>query len=88
MNFSDALVFVKAGFTMKREGWNGKNQFIYLVKGSKFDVNIEPLTNFFDLGTTIKYRAHIDMKYEDGSCGVWSPSMGDLMAEDWIIEES
>lgn len=84
MNFSSALQHLKLGHLLKREGWNGKNQFIYLVQGSCFKVNRPPLNQILPEGRDITYRAHIDMKYEDGSFGVWSPSMGDLLAEDWI----
>jgi hypothetical protein len=85
MNFSEALEEIKNGKLLKRAGWNGEDQFVFLVNGSEFDVNREPLLSIFDLGTRIKYRPHIDMKYQDGSVGVWLSSMGDLMAEDWEI---
>lgn len=86
MNFSEALDHIKTGFVMKREGWNGKDQFVFLVKGSQFKVNREPLASIFPEGTDITYRPHIDMKYQDGSVGVWMASMGDIMADDWEVE--
>ena len=84
MNFSEALEQIKTGKLLKRSGWNGKDQFVFLVKGSQFKVNREPLIDIFDKDTDIIYRPHIDMKYQDGSVGVWLSSMGDLMAEDWV----
>ncbi len=83
MNFSEALVEIKNGALVKRSGWNGKDQYVFLVNGSNFKVNRPPLLGMFDEGTEITYRPHIDMKYQDGSIGVWLASMGDLMAEDW-----
>ena len=83
MNFSEALNEIKNGALVKRSGWNGKDQYVFLVKGSNFRVNRPPLLGMFDEGTEITYRPHIDMKYQDGSIGVWLASMGDLMAEDW-----
>lgn len=86
MNFSDALNLIKSGELLKRsQGWNGKDQFVFLVNGSEFKVNRAPLLGIFAEGTDINYRPHIDMKYQDGSVGVWLASMGDLMADDWII---
>lgn len=85
MNFSDALKEIKAGKLLKRSGWNSKDQFVFLVNGSEFKVNRAPLLGIFEEGTHIAYRPHIDMKYQDGSVGVWLSSMGDLMAEDWEI---
>lgn len=39
----------------------------------------------FPQGNDINYRSQIDMKYQDGSVGVWLASMGDLMAKDWQV---
>jgi hypothetical protein len=85
MDFSNALVEIKAGKLLKRSGWNGKDQFVFLVNGSQVKVNRAPLLGVFEEGTEIIYRSHIDMKYQDGSIGVWVSSMGDLMAEDWEV---
>jgi hypothetical protein len=88
MNFGKALELIKQGKCLKRAGWNGKDQFVYLVDGSEFKVNRQPLSDIFDVGTQVKYRPHIDMKYQDGSFGVWLASMGDLLADDWVeVEE-
>ena len=60
MNFSQALDCIKNGRWMKREGWNGKDQFVFLVHGSQFEVNREPLNTVFQMGTKVIYRPHID----------------------------
>ena len=85
MNFESALSLIKEGKQLKRSGWNGKDQFVFLVDGSVFTVNRPPLLGLFPEGTEVTYRPHIDMKYQDGTVGVWLASMGDLMAEDWEI---
>lgn len=41
--FSEALNFIKEGRRVYRAGWNGKGMFIFLVAGSNFIVNREPL---------------------------------------------
>jgi hypothetical protein len=87
MNFSAALHEIKSGKLLKRCGWNGKDQFVFLVNGSEFKVSRAPLLGIFPEGTEINYRPHIDMKYQDGSVGVWLASMGDIMADDWEILE-
>lgn len=88
MNFSDALEKIKDGHCLKRSGWNGKDQFVYLVAGSDFEVNRAPLDAIMEAGTPVSYRPHIDMKYQDGSFGVWLASMGDLLSDDWEILEN
>lgn len=84
-NFGQAVALVKAGHRMQRLGWNGTGMFIFLVPGSKFNVNRPPLLGIYEEGTEIKYNPHIDLKGADGSVSTWSPSNGDALAEDWII---
>jgi len=84
-NFSTALEHLKEGRRMARRGWNGKGMFVFLVNGSEFEVNREPLLSILGEGTPVKYRPHIDICTPDGSIGVWQPSMGDVMADDWMI---
>lgn len=83
MNFSWALNELKANKLLKREGWNGKNMYIYLVPGSKFTVNRLPLSRILKPGTEVDYLPHIDMRTADGKCVPWLASQLDLLAEDW-----
>jgi hypothetical protein len=85
MNFSAALEQLKRGYCLAREGWNGKEMFVYLVPGSEFDVNRAPLLGIFPEGTHIQYRAHLDMKAADGSCVPWVASQTDILANDWEV---
>lgn len=87
MNFSDALIAIKEGKRLSRKGWNGKGMFVFLVPGSNFKVNREPLLSILGEGTEVSYRPHIDLRQPDGAIGVWQPSMGDVMADDWQIVE-
>jgi hypothetical protein len=68
-----------------RAGWNGKGMFVFLVPGSTFTVNREPLLSILGEGTEVNYRPHIDLKAADGTIGVWQPSMSDVLADDWEI---
>ncbi len=97
MNFSEALELLKKGNKLTRSGFyqtfdlycasDSECVFIYLVKGSEFQVNRAPLNAMFEMGKLINYRPHIDIKLMDGSFGVWSPSNDDLLAEDWEVFE-
>lgn len=84
MNFSQALTKIKEGKAVGRRGWKNAAA-VFLVDGSKFEVSRAPLDKIFKEGTVVKYRPHIDMIGADGSVGTWSPSMVDLMANDWRI---
>ena len=87
MNFSQALELIKQGKKLTRSNWNGKGMFVYLVEGSNFTVNRAPLNVIYSEGTEITYRPHIDLKAADGTCGVWSISNNDALAEDWQVIE-
>lgn len=69
MNFGDVIAGLKRGRRYRREGWNGKNMFIFLVPGSTFKVNREPL--------------HIDMRTAQGYVVPWLASQADMLSEDW-----
>jgi len=83
MDFSDALFEIKEGNRMTREGWNGADQFIFLVPGSTFTVDRPPLLGIYPEGTVINYLPHIDIRNAQGTIVPWLASQGDLMAEDW-----
>lgn len=87
MNFSQALELIKQGKKLTRTSWSSDCcRFVYLVHGSEFEVNRAPLNAIYEMGTKIKYRPHIDLKAH-GTCGVWTISPDDVLAEDWEILE-
>lgn len=85
LTFGDVLHFLKQGKRVTRTGWNGKGMFVFLVQGSTFQVSRAPLLGIFPEGAEINYRPHIDIKNVDGSISTWVPSIGDVMAEDWMV---
>jgi len=87
MDFSQALIEVKAGKKAARSGWNGRGMFIFLVGGSTFQVNRPPLLGIYPEGTTINYHAHVDMKTADGQIVPWLCSQTDMLADDWGVVE-
>lgn len=87
MDFSEALDAIKSGARLARKGWNGKDMFVFLVGGSSFQVNREPLLSILGEGTQVDYNPHIDLRQANGSISVWQPSMGDVMAIDWELVE-
>ncbi len=83
MDFGKALQALKEGKRVAREGWNGKGMFLFLVAGSNFVVNREPLLSIMGEGTMVTYRPHIDMKDAEGKVVPWLASQTDMLAEDW-----
>lgn len=85
MNFSEALIKLKEGKKVSRDGWNGKGMFIFLVNGSTFKVNRPPLLGIYPEGTEINYHSHVDMKTADNMVVPWLCSQTDLLADDWGV---
>lgn len=83
-SFQAALTHLKQGGRAARSGWNGKGMFVFLVPGSTFAVSRAPLLGIFSEGTPIDYRPHIDIKGVDGAISTWVPSIGDVLADDWL----
>lgn len=84
-NFGAALVHLKAGEKVARQGWNGKGMFLFLVPGSTFTVNRPPLLGIYPEGTQINYQPHIDMKTAQDTVVPWLASQGDVLADDWVL---
>lgn len=87
MSFGHALEFIKQGRRVARKGWNGEDMFIFLVNGSKFTVNREPLLSIMGEGVEVDYHAHIDLKTADGQVVPWLCSQTDMLADDWTLVE-
>ena len=85
LSFGDAVYLMKDGKKMTRDGWNGKDMFIFLVNGSNFEVSRPPLLGIYPEGTQISYHAHIDMKTVQGYIVPWLASQVDVLANDWSI---
>ena len=69
MNFSAALTQIKEGFQVKRAGWNGKGQYIYLLRNI-INTDLPPF---------------IVIKTIDETLVPWVASQTDLLAEDWEV---
>ena len=92
MNFGLAVEAMKKGLFVSRHGWNGKDMFIYFVKGTIVD--IEDLRGACAKaveasGNTAPVQdicGHIDMKAADGSIVVgWLASQTDILADDYFV---
>lgn len=77
MNFGLALEALKQGKRVARAGWNGKGQFLYLVKAA----------NFSNMGDHV-FSDVIAIKTTVGVVQVgWLASQTDMLCEDWSIVE-
>lgn len=82
-NFGEAIKYLKRGFKVARQGWNGKGQHIELATNISYTMNGEVVNcNHDAIGN--KAIAFV------GTSGIqmgWLASQADMLAEDWRFVE-
>lgn len=69
MDFGSALVSLKKGNRVAREGWNGKGMFVEMQTPDEHSKMRRP---------------YLYMSPVDGDLVPWVASQSDLLAEDWV----
>lgn len=98
VNFGHAVEAMKNGYCVARQGWNGKNMYVFLNKGSKHFLagrdlpqQVESIrTDLFENGAegTSTRLPNINMMAATGSVVTgWLASQTDILAEDWCVLE-
>lgn len=90
MTFGLAIEAVKKGQKIARKGWNGKGMFIVYQKGYPQGIPCNKQTAEawgLDEGNLFVCNPYLQIKQVDGSHSMWVPSIGDVLAEDWVIVE-
>ena len=97
ITFGEAIEALKEGKCVARNGWNGKNMYIYLNKGNvaknpECDLEVTEIdgipVELFENGDvgTITRLPNLNMRAASGSIVTgWLASQTDILAEDWII---
>ena len=83
-SFSDAVKYMKRGLKVKRQGWNGKNQYIELATNISYTNAAGEIVNCEHDAIGNKAVAFV------GTSGVqigWLASQADMLAEDWVFAE-
>jgi hypothetical protein len=83
MGFSQALELLRRGHAIARAGWNGKGMFAYLVPAASYPAQTGVARAYFD-EKLVPYNAYMALKGVDGRVSCWTPSMGDVLADDWM----
>ena len=88
LDFSKALVYLKAGQKLTRTGWNGKGMFVVRQKGYPQGIPCNKQTAEvwgLNEGDLFKCEPYLQIKNANGSHSMWVPSTGDIFAEDWEV---
>lgn len=77
-DFSDALLWLKEGKRVCRAGWNGKDQYVCVIHAGN--------AMYTKGGASAPMQDCLGLKNAQGNMQPgWVPSMGDLMATDWLV---
>ena len=87
MDFGEALLLMKHGFRVARQGWNGKDMFLYYVSEGRYPVKMDAAAGIADEVGLVEYGAYIALKTAQGNVVPWTASQTDILANDWIIVE-
>ena len=86
MDFSEALIMVRAGSRISRSGWNGKGMYVVYQPGYPQGIAINSNTAkalFEPEGTVERFLPYLLMKTAEGSFVPWLASHTDILARDW-----
>jgi hypothetical protein len=83
--FDLAIKALKKGHKVTREGWNGKDMFLFFVPERVSRAYDSPLNTMVESGAMVKRRAYIAMKTVNGEVVPWVPSQSDIVEKDWKI---
>ena len=83
-SFGEAIKYLKRGFRLARQGWNGKSQYIELASNISYKNAADEIVNCEHEAIGNKTIAFV------GTSGVqmgWLASQADMLAEDWTFAE-
>lgn len=97
LNFGEALQIMKNGGVVAREGWNGKDMYVHINRGSipadktgnespAFCRRIRMKLFEVSESTTMIRLPNFNMKTADNCILTgWIPTQTDLLSEDWYV---
>lgn len=86
MDFGRALVYLRDGARLARDGWNGRDMFVVYQKGYPNGIAINGNTaeaTGIPAGTVCCFRPYLMMRTADGDFVPWVASQSDLLSDDW-----
>lgn len=84
MNFGEALVEVKKGHAVSRRGWNGSNQFVYLISARDLQIGLGYGYGEYEGEPTFVDTLAIKTTHNKIQVG-WLASQSDMLSDDWYI---
>lgn len=86
LDFGGAVVALRNGHKVAREGWNGKGMFLSYVGARSYDVGISAMhVDPYHLEDRPAYLPWIGIKTADNKFVPWLASQTDVLADDWTV---
>ena len=82
--FGQAIEALKQGKKVARQGWNGKNMFLFYNDGRRNAIGIKARDEKI-IDEILDVCPFIIMKTADNKLVPWLASQTDILAEDWVI---
>lgn len=73
------------GSAITRKGWNGKDMFVYYVKGNEYLATSPVAKQVWGDNGLVPYLPYVAMKTVQNNVVPWLCSQSDLLATDWEI---
>ena len=84
LNFGQALEALKQSKKVAREGWNGKNMFLFYNNGLQNAIGLRARQENF-IKEILDVCPFLVIKTADDKLVPWLASQTDVLAEDWVI---
>ncbi len=93
MRFGEAIEQARIGRKIAREGWNGKNMYVYMTEGRTIPSDTwvarlpsQELTEMEKIRGSVFIGPHLDMMSAQGVRIIgWLASQTDMLADDWFV---
>lgn len=88
MTFEKILPMIKNGKKAKRLRWNGEGMFVVYQKAYPEGIPCNEQTAKawgMKPGELFKCEPYLQIKLSNGSHAMWVPSIGDILADDWVL---
>ena len=84
MNFGQAIEALKNGKRVSRKGWNGKNQWVFMINGTDLQNVLKYGYGEYENEPTITSVLAIKTSANQIQIG-WLASQSDMLSDDWEI---
>jgi hypothetical protein len=85
MTFGDAIYAMKMGERVRRHGWNGKGQYVFLADEVEFHTNAD-ISEFYGSADGVRVLPMYVIRTAQGDLQPgWLASQRDMMENDWEI---